>query len=84
MMKQGQYQPLSIGEMALSLYSINEGYFDDVDASKVVAFEAGLHSYAGQNHQDLMDKIVETGKFNDEITDGLKSVVEGFKANGVW
>lgn len=84
LMKQGQYSPLSIGEMATSLYAINEGYIDDVEASKVVAFEASLHAYARDNHKDLLDKIVDTGAFSDEITGGLKQLVEGFKANGVW
>jgi len=84
LMKQGQYAPLSIGEMALSLYAINEGYLDDVEANKVVAFEASLHAYGRDNHKDLLDKIVDTGAFSDEITDGLKQAVESFKANGVW
>src|SRR5579863_2798032 len=45
LMKQKQYSPLSTADMALSLYAANEGYLDDVDANKVVAFEAALHSY---------------------------------------
>jgi len=84
LMKQGQYAPLSIGEMALSLYAINEGYLDDIEANKVVQFEASLHAYGRDNHKDLLDKIVDTGAFSDEITGGLKQVVESFKANGVW
>ncbi len=84
LMKQKQYSPLSIGEMALSLYAVNEGFLDDIEASKVVAFEESLHAYACDNHKDLLEKIVETGAYSEEITDGLKQVAEGFKANGVW
>ena len=39
LMKQKQYQPLSVAEMALSLFAVNEGYLDDVPVNKVVAFE---------------------------------------------
>jgi len=40
-----EYQPLTIAEMAVSLYAANEGYLDDVDVKKVVDFEHALHSY---------------------------------------
>ena len=84
LMKQKQYQPLSIAEMALTLFAANEGYVDDVEVEKVVDFEDALHSYANQNAKDLMDQINETGAYNDEIAEGLKKTVEDFKANSVW
>ena len=34
LMKQKQYQPLTIAEMAVSLYAANEGYLDDIDVKK--------------------------------------------------
>ena len=40
LMKQKQYQPLTVAEMALSLFAVNEGYMDDVPANKIVDFEA--------------------------------------------
>ncbi len=84
LMKQGQYAPLSIAEMALSLYAANEGYLDDVDVNKIVAFEAALHAHVKSNHQDLLDKINEAGDFNEEIENGMKAAIEDFKANGVY
>ena len=84
LMKQKQYSPLSIGEMAMSLYAANEGFLDDVDVAKVVDFEEALHDFARSNHGDLIQKINDTGAYSDEILDGLKAVLEGFKANGVW
>ena len=83
-MKQGQYAPLSVAEMAVSLFAANEGYIDDVDVKKVVAFEAALHSHVKSNNSDLLDKINESGDYNDEIINGLKSAIETFKANGVY
>ncbi len=84
LMKQKQYQPLSIAEMALSLFAANEGYLDDVEAEKIVDFEAALHSYAKQNAKELLDKINESGAFDDDIKAGLKKTVEDFKSNSVW
>ena len=70
--------------MALSLYAANEGYLDDVDANKIVDFEAALHSYARSQAADLLAKINESGDYNDEIAAGLKKVIEDFKANHAW
>jgi len=84
LMKQPQYSPLSVGEMAISLYAANEGYLDDVDADKIVPFEAAMHAYVNDKFADLVNQISETGDLNDEILAGLKQAVEDFKANGAY
>ncbi len=84
LMKQPQYSPLSVGEMAMSLYAANEGYLDDVDANKIVEFEAAMHSYVNDKFADLIGKINESGDLNDEISAGLKAAIEDFKANGAY
>ncbi|MEJ2630285.1 MAG: F0F1 ATP synthase subunit alpha [Acidihalobacter sp.] len=84
LMKQKQYAPLSIAEMAFSLFAANEGFLDDVDVHKVVDFEAALHSYLNSENADLLAKINEKGDFNDEIAGAMKTAIEQFKANNVW
>jgi len=84
LMKQKQYSPLSVAEMAVSLFAVDQGYLDDIDNDKVVDFEHALHGYMGASHAALMDKINDTGDYNDEIESGLRAAVEDFKANGTW
>jgi F-type H+-transporting ATPase subunit alpha len=84
LMKQKQYSPLSVGEMGLSLYAVNEGYLDDVDVDKVVDFESALHDFAHANYEELITKIDETGDYGDEIQAGLKKTLEAFKETGTW
>tara|TARA_R110002049_G_scaffold252264_1_gene427090 strand:+ start:221271 stop:222812 length:1542 start_codon:yes stop_codon:yes gene_type:complete len=84
LMKQPQYSPLTVGEMAISLYAVDKGYIDDVEKNKVVAFEAAMHDYLRSNNKDLLDQINETGDYNDDIEAAIKKAVEAFKANGVW
>ncbi|GAB6034993.1 F0F1 ATP synthase subunit alpha [Galenea microaerophila] len=84
LMKQKQYSPLTIAEMAASLFAANEGYLDDVEVEKVSDFEAALHAYLNSAHADLMAKINEKGDWNDEIASELRSAIEAFKANGVY
>ena len=84
LMKQGQYSPLSIAEMAVSLFAANEGYLDDVEASKVVDFEAALQGYMRSNRKELLDRINESGDYNDEIEQALHEALKDFKANNTW
>ena len=84
LMKQPQYTPLSVAEMAVSLFAANEGYLDDVEVNKVVDFEAALHAHAKSKFPELLDRINETGDYNDEIAAELRKLVEDFKANGVY
>ena len=84
LMKQKQYAPLSVAEMGLVLFAANEGFIDDIDASKIVAFEAALLSYARSEASDLLDKINEKGDFNDDIAKELKSCIEKFKSTQTW
>jgi len=84
LMKQKQYSPLSVAEMALSLFAVNNGYLDDVPVNKVVPFETGLHAYAKANHRALLDHINASGDYNDEIEAQLAKAVEGFKSSGAY
>ena len=84
LMKQKQYSPLSIAEMATSLYAANEGYIDDVEVNKVVDFEAALLSYMNSSQTALIAKINESGDWNDEIEAELKAAIEDFKANNSY
>ncbi|WP_355660598.1 F0F1 ATP synthase subunit alpha [Halomonas salifodinae] len=84
LMKQLQYSPMSVAEMAISLYAANEGFLDDVDVSKVLDFERALHAYMKAEHAELIDKINQTGGYDDEIQNGLKAGLEKFKATQSW
>ena len=84
LMKQKQYSPLSVAEMAASLFAADQGYLDDVDLDKVVDFESALHAYLRASQTELTDKINAAGDYNDEIVAGLRAAIEDFKATGTW
>jgi F-type H+-transporting ATPase subunit alpha len=84
LMKQAQYSPMSIAEMAFSLFMANEGYMDDVDVNKVVDFEAAMVAHIKSNNADLLAKINETGDFNEEIEASMRAALDDFKAKGVF
>ena len=84
LMKQKQYSPLTVAEMAVSLFSVNEGFLDDVPSEKVVDFETALHAYARANAQDLLDKINSSGDYDEDAQGKLKTLVESFKETGAY
>ncbi len=84
LMKQNQYSPLSIAEMATSLFAANSGLLDDIEVNKVVAFEAALIVYMNANQAPLMDKINQTGDYDDGISNELQAAINDFKANHTW
>ncbi len=84
LMKQKQYSPLSIAEMGVSLFAANEGFLDDVDVTKIVSFEEGMHAHFISNHQDLLDQVNESGDWNDDIAGAFRKGLDAYKANGSW
>lgn len=84
LMKQNQYAPLSIAELAVSVFAAEEGALDDLPVNKVLPFEKALHDFMHQNHGELMNNIVKTGDWNDEIKGTFKSALDEFKKTGSW
>ena len=84
LMKQVQYSPYSVAQLAISLFAANKGFIDDVEVSKVVSFELALQDYLAANNSDLIDKINESGDYNAEIEQALNDAIVGFKANSSW
>jgi len=84
LMKQAQYAPLSIAELALSVYAAEKGYLDDLAVNQVLPFEKGLHAFMHQNHAELMQKIVATGDWNNDIEATFKASLDEYKKTGSW
>ena len=84
LMKQKQYAPMSVAEMAIMLFSANEGHLKDVAIEKIAAFESALLSFAHAEFKDLVDLINGAGKYGDAEKNGLKDLLEKFKATQTY
>ena len=84
LMKQKQYAPLSIAELALSLYAAEKGYLDDIPLAQILPFEAALHTHFHNNYGDLMSNIVASGDWNNDIEGQFKQGLDEFKKTGSW
>jgi F-type H+-transporting ATPase subunit alpha len=84
LMKQLQYAPLSVAEMAVTLFCVNKGYFDDVEVKKALAFESALHAYLKSKNKDLMDAIDNSKDLNADNEKLLSAAIETFKSTAVY
>ena len=83
-MKQSQYSPMGVAQMAVSLFAANEGFLDDLSVNKVRDFEDGLQGYMKSEHSQLLEQINTTGDYSDEIQKSLYAAVTKYKATHTW
>jgi len=84
LLKQLQYSPMSVAQMAVSLFAVNEGFLDKVEIEKINVFERALHVHMESTHPELMKKLNDTGDWNEELQSEMKKGVADFVATGTW
>lgn len=83
-LKQKQYQPLSVAEMAVSLFCVNQGYLDDVEVKKIGDFEQALHSFLRDNYASFIQSVNANPVYTDEIAAEFTRIIEEFKKNQAY
>jgi F-type H+-transporting ATPase subunit alpha len=84
LMKQPQYSPMSVAQMSVSLFAVNEGFLDDVAVNKVRTFEDALQSFMKSQQAALMESINQKSDYSDEVAAQLRKIITDFKANHTW
>ena len=84
LMKQPQYQPLAVWEMALTLFAVNSGYFDDIDVKKALAAERSMRDYVKTGFADLVNRMEEKKDLSADDEKLLKSAIEEWKKKGSY
>ncbi|NTV94019.1 MAG: F0F1 ATP synthase subunit alpha [Thiobacillus sp.] len=84
LMKQLQYAPQSVADMAVTLFAVNRGYMDDVEVKRALAFEASLQSFLKGKYAALLAKITETNDLDSDSEKQLAAAIEDFKASAAY
>jgi F-type H+-transporting ATPase subunit alpha len=79
LMKQPQYAPLSVAEMALTLFAVNRGYFDGVEVKKALQVEGELRAFMRARHGALMERIEQTKDLTTDDEKALAAAIEEFR-----
>ncbi|WP_368622928.1 F0F1 ATP synthase subunit alpha [Paraburkholderia sp. BR13444] len=84
LLKQPQYQPLQVWELAVSLFAANNGYLDDLEVAQVLPFEKGLRDHLKSSHADLVKRIEDTKELSKDDEGLLHTAVKDFKKSGAY
>jgi F-type H+-transporting ATPase subunit alpha len=84
LMKQKQYAPQSVAEMALMIYAADNKFLSEVPVSKIGDFESALLSYMKAEHGDLLEQINKTGDWNDDIQASFEAALKKFSSTQTW
>jgi F-type H+-transporting ATPase subunit alpha len=81
-MKQPQYQPLAVWEMALTLFAVNNGYFDDIDVKKALSAEKSMRDYLKSKYSGIVKNMEDKKDLSADEEKALKAAIEDWKKSG--
>ena len=84
LMKQNQYQPLTVAEQALVIFAAERGFLEDVELSKVLPFEKAILEFAHTKYESLLKDIDAKPDYSDEIVNKLTELVKDFKSTQTY
>ena len=84
LLKQPQYQPQQVWELAVTLYTVNNGYLDDVEVGQVLAFEKSLKDQLKAKHAALVQRIEDTKELSKDDEAELSAAIQDFKKHGAF
>ena len=77
-LKQDQYQPLSVSKQVLIIFAASNGYLDDLPVETLLQFEKELYQHFDLNYSELLGQLPEKAGLTDELKEGLKKGIGEF------
>ncbi len=84
LMKQPQYSPLQVWEMALTLFAVNNAYFDDIDVKRSLAAERSMRDYLRSKYAALVERMEKNKDLSKEDEAALHEAIKDWKKNGSY
>ena len=78
-LKQPQYNPLSVAEQVTILFAANEGILDDIQNTDINKFKKEWFAYLNTNLSDLVTRLNDGAKLEDTDKEQLKEALKNFK-----
>jgi len=78
-LKQGQYEPLSVEKQIIIIFAGTNGYLDSIEISECQPFERALFPFMDSNHPPLVKGIREKKQLDDNLQAELKKALSEFK-----
>ncbi len=79
-LKQDQYQPMSLAHQVSIIYIANQGHLDDIPKEQVRTFEASFHAFLEERYPDVLHEIERTKELPETIANRLDAAAKECKA----
>ena len=77
-LKQPQYQPLAVERQVLIIFAGTNGFLDAVAESDVATYERDLHRFIDTRHKELLDRLTEQKKLDDQLKADVSAAIKAF------
>jgi F-type H+-transporting ATPase subunit alpha len=84
LMKQPQYEPLEVWEMAITLAGVNNGFFDDIDVKKALSAEKSMRDHIKGKYPDLVKRIEDTKDLSKDDEEKLQAAMKDWKTTATY
>ncbi|MDP3970095.1 MAG: F0F1 ATP synthase subunit alpha [bacterium] len=78
LLKQNKHTNITWPEQVILFYTVEQGFFDDIEKEKWSSFEVLLLELIRYQYPFILEKIL-AGSFDEKIKTNIKSIVEDFK-----
>jgi len=84
LLKQPQYAPLQVWELGVVLFTVNNGYLDDVPVEQVLTFEKHLKDYLKNKHTGFIERVETSKELSKDDEAELVAALQAFKKSGLY
>ncbi len=78
-LNQGQYAPVPVEKQVISIWSVANGFLDDLPLADAKRFETGLLEFMDLSHPEVGQAIKASGDLSDETEAALRSAIDDYK-----
>ncbi len=80
-LKQNQYEPISVEKQVLIIYAGNRGFLDEIRANEIKSYETGLYAFMEKEHPDILKTIAERKAIDASLDETIASALQVFGEN---
>jgi len=78
-LKQGQYEPMTMENQVAILYALIQGFLDDVVVEKIAVWEADFHKYLKSSAKEVLSLIAKEKELSEGVVKKLEAAIKDFK-----
>jgi F-type H+-transporting ATPase subunit alpha len=78
-LKQPQYQPLTVEQQVAIVFAATHGYLDDIAVDRLRAYEDGLYQFLQTRHPAVLGAIAEKKILDDEVRQALTAALDEYR-----